>query len=258
MRSGATTANEELNQMSDYVPTTELGERLLCLGVFEPRVRGMVAANSVVDRLDATVEEISSALREFEERGLVVHATVRGTTDELFEVTALGCETHERFLRLRGLRHPALVTPADFDLEEVILALLMSGHVENARRTGASLGQESKLTPGELAEYLPTIDTARVSEIVDVLLGASLAVMLTKLKRPRGASDYSHVPALSVTEKGKQRYRREVMGHLLLANGTSILDHVLAQTIDVFNCWQSEFKPSRNAVSAALEAVVKT
>jgi hypothetical protein len=237
-----------MDTMPTYTPRSKLAEILLLSSRFVPFGGGYLVAETIVGDQDATVEEIEEALQGFEEDGLVVGQVLKGVRGRAYQAQRKGWEVRERLLAEKGMRHQALVRQREHALPDLVLALVVSPHVWNARMTGGFLGAETKVTSIELEVYLFAYTTEELRAGTNALVDRG---MLTRTTR-YGSSD----EAFEITGRGRQEYRAGVSHRLRLADDESILDVVTRAYVEVFDAWQSECKASRNMIEAVLPEVV--
>lgn len=230
-------------------------DELLTSRRFVPYSGGYLSPEALLDALDAEPAEIQRAVEILVAKGFLAPAKVPGTEMVLFEATLRGWTEREHRLRAQGLRHPAL-SDAGVPQGDIILALLMDGHIINSRLTGGMLGSETSVAIDQMAIYL-----ARPAEEIGLScekLAADGTIRAQQMhRRHLGQSDYVQVSAYTITERGKRKYESAVRPMLHLAPNESVLDLVLERSIRIFFSWQSEFKPSRNQIGSVLESVVK-
>lgn len=238
--------------LSDRDPV-ELAEELLQSKRFLPHSGGLLDVGFLQDQLDATREEIVAALQHLEETGCVT--AMSGKPEETqFETTPMGWSRREDLLRGRGLRHPALIDET-FPLGDLVLALLMVGHVENQRNPGL-LGMAPELALDELILFLRPRDPAVVESACTALDSGGFLRKATKLRQTR-PEQLQHIEAFRITERGRRRYAQDIAPTLQLAVNQHIHDPVIDRTIRVFLSWQSEFPASRNLIKDTLKKVIK-
>jgi hypothetical protein len=114
--------------------------------------------------------------------------------------------------------------------------------------TGASLAAEPKMMMLELELYLSEYSAETVDTASLMLVDEGLLKRTTKY-----GSDQE---AFEATGRARQAYNAGIAARLKIADGESILDIQKRSSIDVFFAWQSEYKPSRNAIDSALKKVV--
>jgi len=232
-----------------FEPANKLEEDLLVSGRFDPANGPGVYlhAETIVGDMTASVEEIESALQRFVAAGLVKAEPLRGVSGLGYQPLPRGHEVREDFLRARGLRHPALVQQRAHAIADLVIALANCPHIWNLRMTGPFLGADPRMSLRELELYLREFTPDQVQQVCsDLVKGELLAP---------SAKTGSKEPAFEITGRGRQEYRA-VAGRLKIAEGKSILDIQVKSSVELFFAWQSEYKPSRNAIGSALDDVV--
>jgi hypothetical protein len=236
--------------VTPYEPKSPLAEKLLLDFWFSPFRGGHLVTDNILGHVEATAEEIEAVLQAFETDGLVTGHVLAGLRDRAYAPTRLAWEIRERLLRERGLRHPALIRQREQNPRDLVVALIVSGHTENDRLTGAFLAGDPKKTMEELTIYLADFTLAEIEETCSALVTDGLIAKGRKYD-PQGDKD-----GYDITGRGRVEYKTHVAPRLRLADGESILDPAVGDHIEVFDAWQSEFTRSRNVIWDVLPVVV--
>lgn len=232
-------------------PSNQLAEEILLHQVFTPFFEGYLLAEDMVGRLKATKEEIDTVLRGFVDGGfLSPPQKLRGFEGDAYKPTAQGWQERERLLRVKGLRHPAIVHQCDHSLDDLIVAVIMATHIENRRPKGAGyLAANTAKTAKDLSVFLGEYSVNDISEHCKRLTES-------RLLRQLGNASEGNLPGFDIWFAGRTAYDSEISGRLKLAAEDSILDLIPRKHIVIFNAWQSEYNPSRTKINEALEWVV--
>lgn len=236
--------------MTPYEPKSPLAEKLLLDFWFSPFRGGHLVTDNILGHVEAAAEEVEAVLQDFETDGLVTGHVLAGLRDRAYATTRLAWEIRERLLRERGLRHPALIRQREQNPRDLVVALVVSGHTENDRLTGAFLAGDPKKTMDELTIYLADFTETEIEQTCSALVSDGLFSKGRKYD-PQGDKD-----GYDITGRGRVEYKKQVAPRLRLADGESILDPAVGDYIEVFDAWQSEYTRSRNVIWEVLPEVV--
>lgn len=226
-----------------YEPTTPRAIELLLSERFTAFSAGLLHAQTIADQLGAPLVEVQTCLSEFLQGGLLEEQPTQGELGLTYKTTHLAWQTRERLLRARGLRHPALTSPRDFDLRDLIIAVIKAGHIFNGRiRSAGFLAGSTSCSLQHLTLYISEYDGAEIEKVCDELVDQRMLV------RREGTFDLGVL--------GHKIYDGEVRERLHLGQDEAILDYVLKKSIAVFYAWQSEYNRSRSAIGDVLPDVV--
>lgn len=228
-----------------YEPTSQLAINLLQSPRFTPFSGGFLSAQWIADQTGATLGDVNGCLTEFAEAGLLEAQHKDPQLGQTFSATSKAWRLREHLLRKQGLRHVALTKQKDFDLKDLIIAVLKAGHVFNDRLSGSFIGGSTEKTVEHLAIYLGDYSEEQIAN-------ACAELVAQRLLRRRTASSAS---AFDLNILGEKAYDEHVAATLCIAKGETILDEILQETITVFYAWQSECKPARNRLGEAIDAV---
>jgi hypothetical protein len=237
-----------------YEPGSELAEEILLLQRFRPLAEGYFSAEMVVQEVEASASEVTGVLDEFEAKGLVTGQVLQGVRGapkgRVYTPTRAAWEARELLLHRRGLRHWALVRQREFNLRDLIVAIVMSGHIWNARTPAGFFAYDPKKTLDELGLYMAKYSS---DELLACCSGLVADDVLVSVRKHRVGRDED---AFDITAKGRRDYEKRVAPALHLGAGESILDAVVSDRVQVFDAWQSECKPARNMIEAVLPEII--
>jgi hypothetical protein len=247
--------NSTLPLANRYEPKSKLASEVLLDRHFKPLNEGFVATETLVRDIDASEVEVEAVLKDFEADGLVTgqeSTGIRGAPrGRLYTPTPIGWAASEQLRRDKRMRHIALLCQRQHDLADLILALVMSAHIENNRIKGGFWAADTKRAVAELAVYLCEYAPDQIAASCVELVGYNFLIKTTK-HRTRG-----DIEGFDITARGQREYETKVVPRLHLANGESILDPSTRHKLSVFDAWQSECKPSRNMIEAVLPDVLE-
>jgi hypothetical protein len=238
----------------EYVPGSALARELLTSYRFAPDAPGFLTVDAIIGDTKATPTEIEGVLREFERAGLVVNREPSAIKAGLYAPGPKGWKAREHLLTTNRKRKGALIKQLDYKLPDLLLALLAYPDISNAKMSGAFFGRAKALSLPELETYLHGYAPEAIASEANILVfqGLAEAVLATRSNTDK---------AFAITGRGIRKYKDEIAARLGLATDEGILDLVEDKPegrshISIFEAWQSEYKPSRNIITPALEEVV--
>lgn len=197
----------------------ELIARLLAAQQFPPPETGDFEPGNVSDSLEIEVHTASLLLEEMCSRGFVRALDYARPKADMcrYHITWDGWRERERLLRAQGKRFPALLRARDYPLDDLLIALLMSGHIENQNMPGNFWGAETKKTISELCIYLTDYSEKEILDACQRLCEQRLAVEAQLHVGPIEK-------AFDCTQRSKRAYDSRIAGSLGLRPNQSILD----------------------------------
>jgi hypothetical protein len=195
----------------------------------------------------AEESEIAEALEQLAADGLVEGSEPGGDiADPLYRVLPLGLAARERVFHSRGWRKQCLLRQREYPVDDLVVALVISPRIENARITGAYRGRSEEVSTAELTTYLFLRDPTEVAQAAEDLAARGLLIA----RRERGESFYV------ATSSGEREYAKRIRASLGLKEGEAVLDEVHKDALRIFYAWQSDHGPSRRHLEEALRRIV--
>jgi len=150
------------------------------------------------------------------------------------------------------VRHPVFLNLGNYDLKDVLLAIV-AGYAElSARRGNLTWGGNYFVTIANLKKWLFDEKPREIHDALSELIRSQLLLPMT--------DDYGGhevIEGVRVTPSGSRAYRKEVKARLGIVEDETILDERRLDEIRIFVVWQSDDGRSRGEIDAALPEVVR-
>lgn len=222
---------------------SKIAQKLLISPKFNPCTGGYLLPSTVSDEFSYAEKEAESYLLELERSGFLRRPDAKGPKlppGLHFQTTIEGWYASEKLKRELRRRHPALLDQRSYRLDDLILALSSAPIIFNSRMKGFVGVPDVTLT--SLFIYLGEWSEEDIRERCNSFIGERLLCKNETRDHRNGIER----EAVELTERGKERYNKQVRQRLHLAEGECILDPP-AGTRELFFAWQSENKPARKA-----------
>jgi hypothetical protein len=192
-------------------------------------------------------DEIRIAFEELANERMVEPVERADDGEILWRSTEPGWRAREALIRARGGRHPALANQGDHQLQDLIVAIAMSGLISHSSAGGGYLPPDEVTSVAELLVYLPFFSEHQIREACQQLCEQSFADYGILQRRELGFT------GIKMTPRGERAYKAEIRTRLGIDNGGWILQENKRERIVIFFAWQSDYGTSRNHLTTALQ-----
>ena len=232
----------------------DLEQRVMVGPWFEPYGPGGASVSTLSENLtERDVQHLGRILRTWEADGLLRQEGRLNSSGELiYRPTPKLWTERERYFHRLAWRKPALLNQENYDVGNLVLALLMAHKIADSRIRGVWHSSRPALRArAELCVYLFKYAPHDVNAACDRLVTSEI------LKTDTVAHDTEILPAIEPTVAGVVAYRTSTARTLGLSPNESILDLTKKSEIIIFWAWQADFKSSRNQIENVLKDLVE-
>jgi hypothetical protein len=227
------------------IMTLDISDEVLIGRWLEPYQSGYLSAEGIATQLLQFDEpQIDDVLQNWARDGYLKYFR-----DNMYMAIPPIWELREKRLVELNFRHKSLIHQEKYDLPDLILAILVSGHIENNRLKGPMAAANPHRAFAELKIYLYKYLENEINDALNKLAKKGMVRQETKKWHNDG------LPAVDIQSRGFTYYKKEVLKKMNLLESDSILDINRKDQILLFWAWQADYKTSRNQIASVLKTV---